>query len=81
MRERYQRRGGSASGGGERGLAGGQRGNPPGARWAAARAGGAALTARFRPSAGADNGVAVPGAPSPCSAARVRPLSPKLLSI
>lgn len=60
-------------------------------RWAAwepavsalgrAGAGGAALTARFRPSAGADNGVAVPCAPSPCSAARVRPLSPKLLSI
>lgn len=30
-----------------------------------ARGGGAALTARFRPSAGADNGVAVPGRPLP----------------
>lgn len=61
--------------------AGGQRGNRLGARRATARVGGAALTARFRLSAGADNGVAVPGAPSHRWAARVRPLSPKLLSI
>lgn len=43
--------------------------------------GAAALTTGFRPSKGANNGVAVPGAPSPSSPARARPLSPKLLSI
>lgn len=79
---RYQRREGRDSG--EEGA----RGHGRWAAWelagsalAGARGGGAALTARFRPSAGADNGVAVPGAPSHSWAARVRPLSPKLLSI
>lgn len=60
----------------------GHRGNRLGVVLDPARGGGAAeLTARFRPSEGTDNGVAVPGAPSPGSLAPARPLSPKLLSI
>lgn len=60
----------------------GQRGNGLGVALSRTRGGGAAaLTTGFRPTEGANNGVAVPGAPSPSSPARARPLSPKLLSI
>lgn len=81
VRMYYQKRKEKNPGEGRGAVAGGQSGNRLRVRWAGAWGGGALLTARFRPSAGADNGVAVPSAPSPCWAARVRPLSPKLLSI
>ena len=48
-----------------------------GTRQAGARGGGAALTARFRPSAGADKGVAVPSRPLPLLGAPRPPPLPK----